>query len=184
MVTPRTTRARRVVQLAVALAALAGCADDSGTTIAMTLTAGVQDPGDGSHYELFAAVNGSAVSLQKFDLHVPPSTEEHTFVRQVVDHHDPANVLGVVDGVDNFARPIGGIRFRVPGDLTGASSIFITREADGDSDPSPTRDVIATCSAGPAGSGTLGCVLTAPLNKELVIGTVTFILPDDGINPL
>ena len=158
---------------------LSGCGDASVTTVAMTLS--TIDESEAEHYELFAVVNGSAVSVRRFEVH---AAESGFGSKQVVDHFNPGTVLGVTDGFDEFGRPIGGVRFRTHVDLSPATHLFITRELDGDTDPAPSDAVFASCKLLKAERGTLGCVLVTPDDKSLARGTATLVLPDDGLNPL
>jgi len=176
--------ARLLSVVLIAGALVAGCAvDRSGTVVALTLRT-VEDHGDGFHYELFATVNGGAVSLQKFEFRVPAAEEGTAFRKEVVDHFDPERVLGLVDGFDQFSLPIGGVRFRSPVDLRAATGLFVTREQDGDTDPAPEADVIMACTLAAGARGTLSCVLASPAEKGLGQGTATLIPASDGVNPL
>lgn len=166
------------------LVVLVGCADHGGTLVALTITSTVEDPGDDQHFELFASVNGGAVSVRKFEFRVVPSSESILFQKLVVDHLEPDRVLGVVDGFDSFFRPIGGVRFRSPVDLTGASELFVTREGNGDTDPAPSANVIMECDLGARPRGALTCVLTKPGDKSFIQGTAALIVGDDEVNPL
>ena len=162
---------------------LAGCAEHAGTGVALTFTTTMGVAPEDQHYELFATVNGGAVSLTTFVVTLE-YVGEGRVIKHVVDAEDRKTSLGVVDGLDVLGRPIGGVRFTADPNLTGASELFITTEPDGETDPAPTRDVIMACALGHAGSGTLSCDLVATGDKEVIRGTATLILPIDGVNGL
>ena len=170
--------------LAILWITLVGCADESGTIVAMTLVQNVADHDEGYHYELFATINGGVVSLKTFEIRVAAFDSDQSFRREIVCHQDPSQVLGVVDGIDQFLRPIGGIRLRVDADLRHATGLFITREQNGDTDPAPSTEVFLTCTLSPKGSGTLGCILSPPTDKAFIQGTVAVVPSSEGINPL
>ncbi len=157
-----------------------GCADTSGTMVALTLTA-IDDTDDTYHYELFAVVSDGTVALQKFEVTIVPGGGG---AKEVRPHFEPDTVLGLTSAFDSFGRPIGGIRFRVPANLTDASALFITREPDGDTDPTPSQDIFATCLLEAATRGALTCVLTSPADKSLIRGTAALVPPAREIRPL
>lgn len=160
-----------------------GCADPGGTVVAMTLVTNVEDPGEGFHYELFSVLpaaddgpEGRVVSLMVFDLRAVDDPINGN-LKEVYNPREPDARLGVVDGLDKFLRPIGGIRVRVPIDLTAATTLFITRESDGDTDPAPTQDVIMSCQLRSRTRGTLSCAMTDD-EKGVLLGTASLVLPD------
>jgi hypothetical protein len=173
---------RFIIAMLVALGLLlSGCADNAGSTVVLTLFPSLGASDAGEHYELFATVNGSPVSLRKLVVRFQPSADGTTsFVKEVVDHFAPDRVYGFVD-VGNSSVRIGGVRFETPVNLTDATELFLTVEPDGDTDPSPTLELVLRCDLVAESRGTLSCVLATPDNKA-VIGTASLILPDDGVN--
>lgn len=164
--------------MALAVVFLCGCTDQQGTIVALTLEKGFETQPQGSHYELFATVNAGAVSLLKFELRELGTGQ----AKEVVDHFDPNQVYGITDEFDFlFYRPVGGIRFRSPANLEGATELFITREQNGDTDPAPSRDVKMECLLVAHAGGTLACDLR-PQGKDLVLGTASLVLPSEGVH--
>jgi hypothetical protein len=152
------------------------------------LNAGVLASSDGEHYELFATVNGSAVSLKRFIVRNEPPGEGLA-VKAIIDFDPPYTQLGVTDSLDANGLLQGGARFGLPIDLSGATEVFATIELDGESDPAPSKSVVFNGTLQGVTRGTLSAVLldvAAPsvrqTNTEL--GTITLVLPDDGINGL
>lgn len=177
----RAKTSRRGLPGLIAAALLASaCADQSGTMVTMTLTA-IEVTDDTYHYELFAEVGGGSVSLQRFEVQLVAGGGG---VKEIRPHFDPETVLGVTNFFDRYGRPIGGIRFRVPANLEAASALFITREPDGDTDPTPSANVFAACRLDTVTRGTLTCVLTSPDDKQLIRGTAALVPPSEGIHPL
>ncbi|MFT7624546.1 MAG: hypothetical protein ACI9WU_003734 [Myxococcota bacterium] len=173
----------RMLGLAALIALAPGCADPDGTLVALTLTQSMEDHGEDAHFELFAVVNESAVSVLRFQFRIPAASESIGFQRQVVDYDNPDRVLGVVDGFDRFIRPIGGIRFRSSLALGEATHLFVTRQDNTDKAPSPSNDLVLECTLGPGGRGTLTCPLTNP-DKTFIRGSATLVPSSDAPNPL
>ena len=174
---------------ALALMVGVGCADTAGTTVVMTLTGSINVSDPGEHYEMFVTINGSAVSLRQFVVQFRASgdvNDPSQRPKEVVDYHDPSNVLGVADTELFTSVVASGIRFDVPENLRGATELFITVEQNGDTDPVPSRDVDMRCDLREATRGVLSCVMVKQENrnpdKPLVGGTAALILPDDGPN--
>ena len=172
----------------VLVLSFAGCTDFGGTQLHMTLNAGVLASADGEHYELFATVNGSAVSLKRFIIQNEPSSAGLA-VKTVLDFDPPYSRLGVTDSLDSNGLLQGGISFRLPLDLSSATEVFATIELDGESDPAPSRTVVFQGTLRAVSRGTISAILVDSVlssvrrtNTEL--GTITLVLPDDGINGL
>ena len=169
------------LKLALCVSALGlgpGCSEDQGTVVALTLEKGFEIQAEATHYELFATVGQGAVSLLKFELRDLGAGRP----KEVVDHFAPNVVYGITDEFDFlFYRPVGGVRFRTPVNLTGATELFITSEQNGDTDPAPSREVKMACTLGPGGAGTLACELR-PRDKDLVLGTAALVLPSHGVH--
>lgn len=166
--------------LGVCLVMLAGCADYGGTEVYMTLNAGILSSVDGEHFELFASVNGSAVSLKRFTVRNEPSSEGLA-VKAILDFDPPYAELGVTDSVDTNGLLQGGVFFRTAVDLTSATDVFATVELDGESDPAPSQEVIFRGQLIASARGTLSAILIDPTvssvrrtNTEL--GTLTLVL--------
>ena len=175
-----------VVLLALATGA---CRAPRPTTVALTFKSAFEAPPAGRHYALFVTVNGGAVGLLEFTLR-PAPVSAGTYL-EVVDHRDRAIVVGTVDGVDAFGRPVGGVELRVADDLTGAEELFITREVDGDTDPAPSLDVVMVGALAATASGVLGTMLLPPIRSDVVggsprkpLGTAALVLPNAELNGL
>jgi hypothetical protein len=167
--------------ITVAVLLFSACQVESITMVALTLTNTNGEAPEGQHYELFAILNGGAVSLVKYDIRLT-SLGGGAFQKQVLDHLNSEHQLGVVDGYANPPRPVGGIRFLVPFDLAPASELFITLENNGDTDPVPSIEVVMDCELESVTRGTLSCLLSSADDKDVVLGSATLVLPDDGIN--
>ena len=146
----------------------------------MTLNAGVLASADGEHYELFATIDGSAVLIKRFTVRNEAAALGLS-VKTVVDFDPPYTELGVTDSLDPNGLLQGGIYFQTPIDLTSASEVFATVEADGDSDPAPSLDVLFRGQLQALSRGTTSAILLDPVvsgvrqtNSEL--GTLTLIL--------
>ena len=162
-----------------------GCYAESPTIVAMTLNNhdDVTKTKNDHHFELFATVNGGVVSVKKFDIVTNPLGDGLLKEHAVLDHFDPEIQLGVVDGIELTLRPVGGIRFSVDINLTGAINAFITREADLDTDPVPNRDeTVMECDLGVHTRGTISCLMAKPDEGDAVLGSLSLVLPSDGIN--
>ncbi len=111
----------------------------------------------GQHYELFAVVNGGAVSVGRFK--VLDSIEQcrqdpllFPKVRLVQAYDDGMDAaaqcdadgrLGTVDLVDTATGTLlGGVRIDTAVDLADAERVFVTVEPDGDADPRPGPAVL------------------------------------------
>jgi hypothetical protein len=107
------------------------------------------------HYELFAVVNGGAVSITRFkvldsiaDCGRDPLLEPEVKLVQAYDDGmdaaaqcDPDHRLGTVDLVDTASGVLlGGVRIDTSVDLSDAESVFVSVEPDGDGDPRPAGD--------------------------------------------
>ncbi|HIA02835.1 MAG TPA: hypothetical protein EYN06_04560 [Myxococcales bacterium] len=171
---------RSLILMAVFLLAL-GCQIHEESMVTMTLTDNNGAAPEGRHYEVFAIINGGAVSLIKFDIRLT-SLGGGAFQKQVLNHLNNDHQLGVVDGFGSPPRPVGGLRFYVPIDLSPATELFISLEDDGDTDPVPSTDVVMDCKLEAITRGTLNCLLTSTDDKDVVMGSVSLVLPDDGIN--
>jgi hypothetical protein len=171
--------ARRALVAGTAVALASGCEVARVTQVELTLAANTP-PSDGTFYEVFATVGGSAVSLARFEVRVVDERvgiDITAAIKAAIDPVNPSVIYGHVDGLSVAGQPIGGLSFDVPIDLTDAVDLFITREALGDTDPVPSRDAIAECPLTPGGRGTLACVLRRPGDKTLVVGTAALVLP-------
>jgi hypothetical protein len=165
---------------------LVGCTGRTVTLVELTLSPSTV-PSAGDHYELFATVPGGAVSVGRFAVVVvDPRTgiDTSAAIKAAVDVNDPARRFGYLDGISPAGAPIGGIALELSADLSAATDLFITREPDGDTDPTPTRDAIAECPLEAGGRGTLACTLRRPGDKTLVVGTAALVLPSDALNGL
>ncbi len=179
----------RCLTVVCALLALSGCRAPRPTTVALTFKPAFEAPPAGRHYALFVSVNGGAVGLLEFTLRPAPASAG-TYL-EVVDHRNRAVVVGTVDGVDAFGRPVGGVELRVADDLTGAEELFITREVDGDTDPAPSLDVVMVGTLTSTGADVLGTVLLPPIRSDVVggsprkpLGTAALVLPNAELNGL
>ncbi len=172
------------VWLIVSLLCL-GCYAESPTIVAMTLSNhdDITKTKNDYHFELFATVNGGVVSVKKFDIVTNALGDGLLKEHAVFDHFDPEIQLGVVDGIELTLRPVGGIRFTVDINLTGATDAFITREADLDTDPVPNRDeTVMECDLAVHTRGTISCLMTKANDENTVLGSLSLVLPSDGIN--
>jgi hypothetical protein len=171
----------RLLLTALTALLLSGCFGGSDTVVAMTLTNTNGAAPEAKHYELFAIVHGGAVSLQKFDIRFR-TLGDGAYEKAVLDHLDPSRQLGIVDGFEKPPRPVGGIRFSVPVNLTDAIQLFISIEDDGDTDPVPSLNILMACELESLSRGTLSCLLGSTDDKDVVLGSAALVLPDDGIN--
>lgn len=134
---------------------LAGCIDvNRGATVSINLRQ-LAESGANDHYEVFATVNGGAVSLERFkvlDSRTACGDALGTPVKLVQrwdEGVDKAALcksdrrLGAIDLIDlGTATLVGGIRVLTPVDLSDADSAFITIESDVDGDPGPEAAVL------------------------------------------
>ncbi len=161
------------------LVLLTGCADVGGTLVAFTLHENLRFQDEGEHLAMFATINGGAAGLLQFEV-VPGDSQ---CPQRVIDHRDPTRVLGCVDGVDGLILlPIAGVRFRTPVVLADAVELFVTREPNGDTDPSPNGELVLECTLSDPGDGTRRCDLITPKGDKQ--GTATLVVGADGVNPL
>lgn len=132
----------------------AGCVEiHRGATVAMNLEEAAA-AGPEEHYQLYAVVNGGPVALQRFKVLSPirdcgasPALVPDIQVVQAYDVGvsrealcQPERRLGAIDKIDfATAANVGGIRVATEVDLSDATSVFVTVEADGDTDPRPGR---------------------------------------------
>ena len=165
-----------------------GCADVGQTDVHMTVNAGVLASAEGEHYELFATVNGSAVSIKRFVVRNEPSSAGLA-VRSVIDFDPPFAELGVSDSLDANGLLQGGVYFRTGVYLGTASEAFATIERDDDVDPTPSTDVVFRGALKAISRGVLTAVLidssvssVRQTNNEL--GTLAIVLPGDTIRGL
>lgn len=147
---------RRLTVIALGLA-LASCVDVyRGAIVQFNLTA-ASTSAPGEHYELFAVVNGGLVSLVKYkvvDNVAGCGADAATSVPlQLVQRYDDGvdqaglcgidRALGAIDKIDlGTATFVGGVRVDTPVDLSGATRLIVSLEADGDSDPRPDQVIL------------------------------------------
>ena len=177
------SRRLEITATALLLALSPGCAVDGGTLVALTFGPTLDEAPVGSHYELFATINGSAVSLKKWVVRALP-VAGGAVEKQVMEFLSPGTVLGIVDRIDELLRPVGGVRFRLPDDLRGATELYVTRESDEDTDPVPSGDVVMVCRLRASSRSILDGTFTSVDDKSFIQGTAALVLPDDGINSL
>jgi hypothetical protein len=161
----------------------------------------------GEHYELFATVNGGAVSLGRFKVLdaidntlFPPADgrpREHCagnplttsnvqlIQRWEVDYDavarcDPDARMGTVDKFADGLRPIlaGGVRLDTRVDLSDADGLFITLEPDTDLDPRPGASVLRAAVA--RGVDPLTCAQAEPRPPRRGVLLGTFVAVDDS----
>lgn len=147
---------RRAGLLALALLAASCVETFRGAIVQMNLRS-MPSNADGQHYELFAVVNGGVVSVAKFKVldAIEQCGQDPLLapdVQLVQAYHDgmdaatqchPDGRIGSVDRIDTASGVLlGGIRIDTPVDLSGAESVFVTVEADGETDPRPSYPVV------------------------------------------
>jgi hypothetical protein len=137
--------------------ALTSCVDIyRGAIVQMNLRS-IAVNADGQHYELFAVVNGGAVSVARFKVldsidgcGQDPLLFPKVKLVQAYDDGmdaaarcDPDGRLGTVDLVDTSTGTLlGGVRVDTAVDLSAAERVFVTVEADGEADPRPGEVVL------------------------------------------
>ncbi len=164
----------------IAVLVLAACEPVRVSEVALTLSASTP-PTSGDTYELFATLNGSAVSVARFEVRVvdqAPGRDTSAGKKAAIDPVDLGHIYGYLDDVGDQGLPIGGIRFVVPIDLADAVELFLTLEPAGDTDPVPSAGALAECSLAPTGRGVLGCVLRRPGDKTFTVGTAAIVPPE------
>lgn len=148
-----------------------GCMDPfQGADVALVLRGApprMGHPPAGEHFEVFATVNGSAVSLRRLCL--------PAFGSEVSDCAT-GEVLGVLDASDpETGKRITGIRFRVPVDLSEASGAFVTREPNDDPDPAPSGETVLRATLAPGSRGTLTGTLSSLDPSTFGSGAITVV---------
>lgn len=210
---PRTRYpfARRHAFAAVALAlsalsALPACVEiNRGAIVQMNFQA-LDSNVPGEHYELFATVNGGAVSLGHFKVldaidntAFPPgdgrprahcggnpltTSNVQLIQRWEADFDaerrcDPDERIGTVDKFADGLRPIlaGGVRLDTAIDLSDADGLFITLEPDTDLDPRPGPSVLRAAVARSVDPLTCAYPEPRPPRRGVLLGT--FVNVDD-----
>lgn len=154
----------------------------------------------GEHYELYATVNGGAVSVGHFKvldaidntLAPPPDgrlrqhcggdplTTSNIQIVQLYDNDydaerqcDPGERIGTVDKFADGLRLIlaGGVRLDTDVDLADADGLFLSVEADGDVDPRPAQRLLRAAVA--RGTDPLTCAHpeAAPKRRGVLLGS-------------
>lgn len=153
----------------------------------------------GEHYELYATINGGAVSLGHFKvldaidntLQSPdgrprqhcggnPLVTSNVQLVQLYDNDydaarqcDPGERIGTVDKFADGLRLIlaGGVRLDTNVDLAEADGLFVSREKDGDIDPQPETMVLRA--AVERGTDPLTCAHpeAAPPRRGVLLGS-------------
>jgi hypothetical protein len=159
----------------------------------------------GFHYEQFATINGSVVSLgtfvvrydvalSKFDVASDGTPNTRRAVVNVgfeaypegdPDWGDPkpgSTIYGVLDGSDpNTSLPVGGVEFPTGVDCTGATEIFITVEPDDRGTALPSHDVMLQGYLTQKLQGTLAGNLTNPAGYTRINGHVAVVVLKDDV---
>ena len=150
------TRLLRILSVST-LVALAGCVDVyRGAIVYLNLKSSPEST-PSTHYQLFAVVNGGAVSLGRFkvlraieDCGGDPALVAPLTLVQRYDNGASAEEvcafsrrLGARDEINLAAGLlVGGIRIDSEVDLRDAEVVFLTIEPDGDGDPRPSASVM------------------------------------------
>jgi len=171
---PRTVAPALALLLALG-GVLTGCVETyRGAEVALVLRPSpprMGHPAQGEHFELFATVHGSAVSLHRLCL--------PAFGSEVRDCASGV-VLGVLDASDSeTGKRITGVRFRTPVDLSDASGAFLTREPDDDPDPAPSGDTVLRAILAPASRGTLSGTFESLDTSTFGSGAITVVPAED-----
>ena len=159
-------RARHLLWLSCAVL-LAGCPEAKYASILdYNFSSDLPESAAGYHYEQFATINGSVVSLgsfvvrydvalNKFDVDSSGAPNRRRAVVNVgfeAYGEDDANwgdpkpgsiIYGVLDGSDaNTSLPVGGVEIPTAVDCTDATEIFITVEPDDRGTALPSHEVM------------------------------------------
>jgi hypothetical protein len=159
----------------------------------------------GYHYEQFATINGSLVSLgsfvvrydvalSKFDVdsegkpnrrRAVVNTGFEAFPEGDPNWGDPkpgSIIYGVLDGSDpSTSLPVGGIEFPTAVDCSGATEIFITVEPDDRGTALPSHDVMLQGYLTQKLQGTLAGNLTNPDGYTRINGHVAVVVLQDNV---
>ena len=197
--------ARNVLWLSFAVV-LAGCPQARyATDLSYNFSSEMPESAPGYHYEQFATINGSVVSLgtfavrydvalSKFDVDSDGRPNRRRAVVNVgfeawpdgdPDWGDPkpgSTIYGVLDGSDpNTSLPVGGVDYMTPVDCTGATEIFITVEPDDRGTALPSHDVVLQGYLTQTLQGAVAGELTNPEGYTRINGHVAVVLLKDDV---
>lgn len=202
-----TRHARHALAAAtVALSTLSACVEINRGAIVQINFQALDSNVAGEHYELFATVNGGAVSLLRFKVQdaidntaFPPgdgrprahcggnplTTPNVQLIQRWEPDFDaqrrcaPDQRIGTVDKFADGLRPIlaGGVRLDTPIDLSEADGLFITLEPDTELDPRPGMSVLRAAVA--CGVDPLTCAYPEPRPPRRGVLLGTFVNVDD-----
>ena len=165
--------------LATVLLLFTGCQSGGGTIVTMTLNPVVSQTEVGTHYEIFAVVDGQPALLRRLEIK-QVDFGEGTIIKVVRDFDRPELDLGVVDGVDPFGRFISGVRFRVSDNLRGATELYLVKKPNEEESAGTNEEVLMDCTLEERSLDILSCTLASPLDKQFVLGTASLVLPDES----
>jgi hypothetical protein len=167
------------VVTSILIATSVSCSGRGDTLVTLTLSQLVGEAPEGEHYELFASISGSAVQIKRFVV-LLQLRGNGSFEKSVFDFDEAGDKLGVVDGLGADGQIIGGVRFRSPTNLRGATDLFITLKRNEDDDKSPGTNVVMSCTLAEETPDVLSCVMVSSLDGDVVMGTAALVLPSRG----
>jgi hypothetical protein len=199
-------RARHLLWLSFAVL-LAGCPEARyHTVLYYNFSADLPASPDGYHYEQFATINGSVVSLGTFEVRYDVAlskfdvdgTTGFPYQRRAVvsagfeaypegdpnwgDPKPGSIIYGVLDGSDpGTSLPVGGVEFPTGVDCTGADEIFITVEPDDRGTALPSHDVVLEGFLTQRLQGTLAGDLANPEGYTRINGHVAVVVLKDDV---
>ena len=198
-------RTRHLLWLSFAVL-LAGCPQARYSTVLYyNFSSDLPASPDGYHYEQFATINGSVVSLgtfvvrydvalNKFDVASDGKPNQRRAVVNVGFAAYPAGdpnwgdptpgstIYGVLDGSDpNTSLPVGGVEIPTAIDCSGANEIFITVEPDDRGTALPSHDVMLKGYLTQKLQGTLAGDLENPQGYARINGHVAVVVLHDDV---
>ncbi|MBI5479411.1 MAG: hypothetical protein HY906_11170 [Deltaproteobacteria bacterium] len=198
-------RASHVLWLSCAVV-LAGCPEARyASVLDYNFSADLPASAPGYHYEQFATINGSVVSLGTFVVRYDVALSQFDVGsdgrpnrrRAVVNvgfeaypEGDPSwgdptpgsIIYGVLDGSDpTTSLPVGGVEIMTPVDCTGATEIFITVEPDDRGTALPSHDVVLQGYLTQKLQGALAGELTNPDGYARINGHVSVVVLVDDV---